>query len=291
MIYQYRKYRSIRDFFENKPKGKDENFTILHKCQGRNFKDFKFNSNCFGCLFCVDKDQGIEDFKNGYSKTIIEEVYRKAFRLEMVESPRTKSGLRHPYANLDAFTSVDETTNIQPWAAALLFNMSANPFRLSMEIPVFNDKYDRNGRLDIGILSDQFFLAVETKTSLDDALKDERFVEQHLKYTEEIRKYAKKYVYITLFGGNESDLYPIGNKYSTGVIGNKGSRFYNMICKNGIKFISANALWCLFCKQTENKDFCWDSFFNELFTDEGCLGLLSAGKVVLQDGEFKIIEI
>ena len=33
------------------------------------------------------------------------------------------------------------------------------------------------------------------------------------------------------------------------------------------------------------------SFFNELFTDEGCLGLLSAGKVVLQDGEFKIIEI
>lgn len=282
MIYQYKKYKSLEDFINNKPKSlHEENYTIIHKCKGIDINNSCFNDNCFQCLFCLNSHEQIEKFlKYVEDEGFFNKVLEKAFKLAPIKSPAVVRGLNHKYKTLDNFTSVDETSNIQPWAAGLLYNSCSKPCRIGMEIPVFNNKYDRNGRLDIGVILKDSLIAIESKISLDDALKDERFVEQYSKYTEEIKKYTNKFVYLTLFGGKETDLYPITSPYCSGFTGNKTKRFYKMIIDNNIKFISASALWCLCVNNIVNKDDHCDKVLQNLFSDSTCIGLVSAGKIV-----------
>ncbi len=296
MIYKYKKYKNIEDFINNKPRSScEERYTIIHKCKGINpsNKEFFFNDNCFGCLFCpLCSQEYLEKFLLYRGKDFISSVNNQSFRKKPVISPKTFRGLRHPYTSLEKFTGIDETTNIQPWATGLLDSISSKPSRVSMEIPIFNLDYDRNGRLDIGIITSKSFLAVESKISLDEALKDERFIEQHSKYTIEITKYASNYLYLTLFGGPETDLFPPNSEFCTGDIGNKTQRFYNMISQNHIYFITSNALWCLACMYIEKGNkYCWDNILLNIFNDPYCLGLCSAGKIIKDNNTYSIAEI
>ena len=190
MIFEYKKYKDVNSFVLDRPKAKkSERYTIIHKCQGVNLKDGIFTDHCFACLFCVlnnEEQKALIEVHRG--KKFIKNVAESAFQGKPIPGMKCIHGLKHPYASLEKFTSVDETSNIQPWAAGLLEAMSSSVSRVSMEIPVFNHDYDRNGRLDIGVITEGLFLAVESKTCLDDALKDERFIEQHVKYTVEIEK-------------------------------------------------------------------------------------------------------
>lgn len=291
MIYKYKKYKSLEDFINNKPKTScDENYTIIHKCKGLDINNSSFNDNCFQCLFCLNSQEQIQKFlKYVDDDNYFYELKEKTFNLNPIKSPMTIHGLSHKYKSLDNFTSVDETSNIQPWAAGILYNSCLKPCRIGMEIPVLNYKYDRNGRLDIGVITKNGLIAIESKISLDDALKDERFVEQYVKYTEEIKKYTNNFIYLTLFGGKETDLYPITNPYCSGLIGNKTKRFYKMIIDNNIKFISATAIWCLYVNNLVNKDNYCDKILQDIFSDNSCIGLVSAGKII-KKGDDVIIE-
>ncbi len=291
MIYNYKKYKNIDDFVNNIPKSiRNEQYTILHKCSGLDIKTRTFNSNCFACLFCVVNDKELQDLLvNNRGLDFIASISRKAFDEEIIDSPKTLSGLKHPYNSFERFTSVDETTNIQPWVAGIISNTCSCSNRVSMEIPIFNLDYDRNGRLDVGIMCNNYLIAIETKTTLDDALADERFIEQYHKYTIEIEKSIKQYTYLTLIGGRESDLLPIQDSHCTGIIGDKTSRFYSKIDKNRIKFISANALLCICAKfLAGNEDFACDKILSKVFKDENCIGLLSCGKIIKDDDKYLI---
>ena len=296
MIYNFKKYKNIDDFVNERAKSKkNEQFTIIHKCQGAKVDGWAcdFNYNCFGCLFCaLYSDECLQAFKDFRGYNFIKDASEAAFKLKPIASPKTIQGLKHPYGSLEKFTGIDETTNIQPWAAGLLGVMSSEESRVSMEIPVFNTDYDRNGRLDIGVMAGDKFLAIEAKISLDDALKDERFIEQNVKYTVEIEKSTQNYTYLTLFGGKETDLFPPSSEYSTGVIGDKSKRFYEMIDKNGIQFITANALWCLCCRYLEKGvSYCWDNMILDIFSSPKCIGLCSAGKIIKDDNGYSIEEV
>ena len=130
---------------------------------------------------------------------------------------------------------------------------------------------------------------MESKISLDDALKDERFIEQYHKYTTEIEKSTSNYIYLTLFGGKETELFPISSSYCSGKIGGKSERFYSIVINNNISFISATALWCLCCKYLVlGNAFAWDVFLKEIFSNPNCIGLLSAGKVMNINGSITI---
>lgn len=293
MIYQYKKYKDIDDFVNNKPKSKkDESYTIVHKCKGLEFNGSVgvYNDHCFGCLFCVLNNKiQLKKYLEYSGTDIIDKVAENAFRGEIISCPKVLRGFRHPYSNLEKFTGIDETTNIQPWAAAILNTLSIDESRVSMEIPVFNLDYDRNGRLDIGVISNGQFLAVESKISLEEALKDERFIEQHIKYTVEIEKSTDSYLYLTLFGGVETDLFPEDSKYCSGKIGDKTKRFYEMIIKNNIQFFTANALWCLCCKYLKyGNRYTWNHILFDIFSNPECIGLLSAGAVYHRDGNIFI---
>ncbi len=291
MIYNYKKYKNIDDFVNNIPKSiRNEQFTILHKCCGLDIKKQMFNNNCFACLFCIVNNKELQDLFACYrGADFISNINNNSFCGEIIDSPKTISGLKHPYSSFEKFTSVDETTNIQPWVAGIINNTCSCPNRAGMEIPIFNLDYDRNGRLDIGVMCNDYLIAIETKTTLDDALADERFIEQYHKYTIEIEKSIKKYVYLTLIGGRESDLLPVQYPHCTGIIGDKTSRFYSKIDKNGIKFISANALLCICAKfLSGNENFACDKILSKVFEDKNCIGLLSCGKIIRNNNKYTI---
>jgi len=284
MIYKFRKYKDIDSFIKNIPKTKnDEEYTIVYKCNGLDFsKPNPFTQKCFGCLFCIfNNDEIIKYFNVFWGDDFINKYSKESFQGKPVTMPTAKKSLKNPIKNLEEFTGVDETSNIQPWTSGIINHMCSTSNRVGMEVPIYNNDYDRNGRLDVCSMTSDKLLAIETKISLDDALKDERFIEQHYKYTTEIEKSITDYYYITLFGGKETDLYPPTSPYCTGKIGSKSERFYEIVTTNNIKFISANALWCLCCRYLEHGDkYSWDIFISKLFSESHCIGLLSAGKVV-----------
>lgn len=288
MIYQYQKYKNIADFVKNIPKSPTiEQYTIIHKCEGLTMKTkCEFNDHCFACLFCVSNADIMEAFFNFWGNNFLKNYSDKFFKGIPIKMPIAKKQLKVPYKDLSQFTTKCETTNIQPWLAGVLTKMSSEGnARTSMEVPVFNMDYDRNGRLDICTMLDGKLFIIETKTNLDDTLSDERFVEQHQKYTEEIEKYAKDYIYITVIGGNETDLYPENSPFTTGSSGGKSNRFYKLLLDNNIKFSTPAAIWGTYCNFiVHGKNYSWDNFLYKIFKDKNCQGLLSAG-IVKKDSQ------
>lgn len=161
-----------------------------------------------------------------------------------------------------------------------------------MEVPVFNFGYDRNGRLDICSMTEDHLLVMESKTTVDDALLDERFVEQHVKYTEVINEFTRQYTYLTLVGGKDTDIYPDDSVFCTGKSGGKAARFLNILVDNKIQAITANALWCLCCKYlVEGNAFSWDNFLVNTFNNPECICLVSAGIITSSKGQPTVISL
>lgn len=296
MIYDYKKYKGIAEFVADTPLSKRSNqFTVVNKCKGCTIvrEQPTLNHNCFGCLFCAINDIALlTQMKNMFGCDFVSIAAHEAFKGVPVKPQITQKGLRPPYASLEKFTSVDETTNIQPWAAALLHHICSTENRISMEVPIFNYGYERNGRLDICSITPNHLMVMESKTTLDDALADERFIEQHTKYTEVIDKITRDYTYITLIGGKETDIYPTSSAFCTGIIGNKAARFHQMLINNNIQVLTANALWCLCCKYLiEGNRFSWDHFLVDALRTPECIGLVSAGLLIVQNGHLTIQSI
>ena len=294
MIYKYNKYDSINSFINMfSSKNICNEYTILNKCNGFDFEKNKYTDNCFACLFCIFSNTLYKEFNRYWNDDLISKYADTMFNGVPVTPPSAKNIINCKYKSIEYVTSIDETSNIQPCIAGILQNIGSTECRIGLEIPVFNDNYNRNGRLDICVINNnKKMLILETKTSLDDALKDERFIEQQKKYTDEINKYSDDYLYLTAFGGKETDLFPIDSIYCTGKIGNKTLRFYNFVKESNIHFISANAIWGICCNYLKyGKQYSWDIFIDNIFKDKNCVGLLSSGKIIYKDSKYYIEKI
>jgi len=286
MIYKFKKYQNVDNFVSNAPSSNiDKEYTIINECNGFNIQSNSFNERCFGCLFCVwENPEIMHKFTEYWGNDFISSYSQKAFQGNPIEPPSAKLLLKNPYKNLEFFTKTKETSNIQPWASGIVNHMCKENNRISMEVPVLNPDYDRNGRLDICSITNTTLLTMESKISLEDALKDERFIEQRYKYISEIEKSTNNYIYLTLLGGEETDLLPPNSPHCSGKIGKKTERFYSIVTENYIPFISATALWCLCCRYiTYGTDYAWDTFLVETFKNPKCIGLLSAGKIIISE--------
>lgn len=294
MIYEYYKYKNIESFIKNQPSNKNsKEYTVLFKCDAldeKQGKRYEFKNNCFGCLFCILESNDLkEKYFNHFDEDEIKDKAKAAFKGRLVNPPSAKYQLRNPFKSLEHFTKISETENIQPWAAGLLNHSTSNENRIGMEINVPNELYKRDGRLDICAITEEYLMVLESKVSLEEALKDERFIEQYEKYYSEINKASDKFLLAVLIGGKETDLLPSEHQQCTGRVGDISKRFYNIIDNYRIPFISANALWCLTLKYIINGDnYSWDKFIPQVFSDENCIGLLSAGKVIKVKDGYKI---
>ncbi len=292
MIYEFYKYKSIKDFISGTYSKKDlRQYSLpFGNCRGisqESDDSLNFNSRCFKCNFCA-----FGELSSLYLPPIFPTT-SSFFSGEIVTIPSAKLIMNNPYKHFNIFTSEQETKNIQPWVAGILGNTCSIPNRVGMEIPAHNELFDRNGRIDVGIHTNSYTILIETKTTLEDALSDERFVEQHAKYSSCINEYLNKenYLLAIVIGGAETDLLPQTDPRCTSVIGNRSNRFFRLLTEYNIPVISANALWCLSHIKINNPSFEVEKFLQDIFKDPNCLGLLSAGKLVFENNNIKIESI
>ncbi len=293
-----RKYTSIINFINKSSSFIQENFSlVMSECNAVEKVDSNFNINdtCFYCNYCYFGSltpaykQKFKEIKEQYYSSIF-------FKGKKIELPFARNFIATPRnKNLDTFTSFNETRRIQPWATALFQNCSNQNTITAIEIPVQNREFDRDGRIDIGATSHDFFLFIEAKTTLQDAMNDERFVEQYEKYIQTITEYLqlKSFVLLLLIGGEEKELYPQGSAYNPFGVGDLTKRFYNLLENNGnrIPFISASALWALSIKFMEDPSFNMVKFIHNLFLDKNTFGLLTSGAVVKSNNQFDLFDV
>lgn len=289
MIYEYYKYKSIKDFISGRH-GKNNliQYSLpFGNCRGisTNSDDsLIFNSKCFNCNFCA-----FGELSSLYHTPMFPTI-NSFFSGEIIEIPSAKLIMNNPYKHFNVFTSEQETKNIQPWVAGILGNICSTPNRVGMEIPAHNELFDRNGRIDVGIYTNSYTILIETKTTLEDALSDERFVEQHAKYSPCINELLNKenYLLAIVIGGAETDLLPQTDSRCTSSVGNKSNRFFRLLTEYNIPVISANALWCLSHIKINTPSFSVENFLQNIFKDSSCIGLLSAGKLVFKNNDIQI---
>lgn len=296
MIYRHKKYKDIEAFILGNPVNNNdiEYSLVFGNCEGiseNKNREISFNNKCFGCLFCAFGNMK-ESFIDLFGHNQLLEIANKGFNGEIVDPVNARLILGNPYRNLECFTKTAETKNIQPWAAGILQSICKKPCRVGMEIQAPNDIFDRDGRLDVCAMTNDFLMVFETKTSLDDALNDERFVEQHAKYSPVISKHLNnnEYFLSIMIGGKETDLLPESHELCSSRVGEKSERFYKLISEYSIPFISANALWLLALSNllgVEKRSA--DDFFRSIAEDSRVVGIVTAGKIVF-NGEKFIIE-
>lgn len=193
-------------------------------------------------------------------------------------------------SNFEEFTSTKELTNIALWTlSALIYNSkNKSDIRYGKEIEILHEANPRNGRLDVVIKSNKSILIIETKVTLRKLLDENRFTIQMKNYSEEIQRqksiFPQNPLLVLEIGGYESDLYPLNHPDClTNNVGNITSDFYNKILSNNIKFISANALWCLV-----EKSLYWEDTLFQWLSDPKVFGILTGGLVIYKNNEFII---
>jgi ferredoxin len=185
------------------------------------------------------------------------------------------------YKSFEKFTGVKETTNISLWAGSTARYLFGNDAKIGLEIPLSIGGRDRNGRLDICVLTKSNLIIMEAKTGLKKMVAEGRFVAQILAYDEEIsgleleKRNRISSIKLLLIGDNENDLLPQTHEFCTSKVGNLSDTFYKAILTHGIQFISARGLLALAMSKLISPNNSIDNFFINAFKDQNTVGLLS----------------
>ncbi len=288
-----KKYSSLRNFIFNCTARNEEfNLSLVCKAVSLQNSEVLIDNSCFYCNYCYFGDLlsaysiKFDEIKHDYPSSVF-------FNKQLVKLPNSRIFLDNPNnKNLYTFTSIEETKRIQLWAVSILSNFTNQKVMTAMEIPVYIESFDRTGRIYIGARSGDKYVFIETKTTLRDLMKDERFVEQYLNYLSSISNVltSNKFILFVLIGGSEAELYPPDSENNLEDIGELSERFYKLIANNGsrIPFVSVAAFWALSIKFMENKNFNIIAFLNDLFKIDNVYGLVSGGIIVKGPAGFQV---
>jgi len=284
MIYSFQKYSNITSFLnpgEVSDVNKEFSIPMASECKGiksNSQSEINFTPKCFKCNFCAFGELE-EDYKRFINFPIDDSNY---FNGELVDLP-SASKLNNPTCSLETFTEKNERSRIQKWEMGILKNILGENYKISEEIMAPSNDDDRAGRIDIGVYNknDEIIL-LETKTTLNDTLNDERFVAQFEKYHNSINasNFDGEYLLCLSIGGYEQELLPPGLS-ETADVGNKRARLYNLLNNKSkrIPMISANAIWCLSTMYINNNIDDIAKKLIQIFKDESNIALLSCGVI------------
>lgn len=267
-------------------------------------------TNCINCMFCVFGCTGhrafikntieVEDLCYDLTKSQFNELKQtlipKLFQGSLLSLPQVQlSSLKVQYKDFDSFTAVDETENIAVWSANTMKYLSSSlEPKVSLEVHV-RKTGDRDGRLDITLynIKDQYLLVGETKTTFEDMMGDERFQPQLIAYNKELDKKCGsliKHNAFLIIGGEETDLLPPTSPHCTSKIGNKASKFYNILKRNNFFFFSANALLALGLMKLFDsvEKYTIENMYDKIIRTKNYYGLLSSGVI---DRNFQILNL
>jgi hypothetical protein len=203
--------------------------------------------------------------------------------------PKNKALDSH-FRSFEHWTQVNEVNHISLWLLAALRSLFGKdlPSTLEVEIPLPGEA--RPGRLDVLARRGNQLICLEAKTSIGDAVKDRRFVEQVPKYKREILKTCEGLglddlapTVVLATGGSESDLRSTDGLLRPTAVGHK---FLTICVENEITFITANAIWQLLAAKLTAKDVRQDlaSALEMLEKSPNLIGLTTAGFVNREHG-------
>jgi hypothetical protein len=193
------------------------------------------------------------------------------------------SAIDAKFRSFEEWTSVNEVRHISQWLATALKAFLGSELRVSTEVEIPLEGERRPGRLDVvGLLGCQL-LCFEAKTSMSDAIKDRRFVEQIPKYKREISETLEDSKYqeldASLFlvvGGSEQDLRQEKGLLKPSPVGQK---LVELCLRHEIKMVTANAVWQILAARltlgvSSAKAM---EVFTSLYSNDNYLGVTSAG--------------
>jgi hypothetical protein len=207
----------------------------------------------------------------------------------------TLDSCNNKYLSFEKYTGINETKNISVWGGSIAKYIFGGSAKLGLEIPLRINGRDRNGRLDICVLSPSALVVIEAKVSLRKLMAEGRYEAQILAYDEELatlnleNAYKVASIRLLLIGDNETDLLPQEHDLCSSKVGNMSQNFYKSIIKNGIKFISARGLLSLAMSKFINPNFLADEYFIDAFNDPNTIGLLS-NTLVKKNGNNIVLE-
>jgi hypothetical protein len=304
--------KSFKDYLENNTNGKT---TLVLTCNSNldalKLSDEKLtidSERCIGCLSCIIANSGVPHkviiqripqimismFGSEDELRSIFEESKNYFQGVPASLPQFSKIFGRMCGGFEEFTAKNEVDGLAIWSMITLkFLSSDGKARVAKEIGITPEQRLRDARLDVCVMSNNRVAIAETKVSLVKMLADGRFPIQMRNYNQECRNSILQFnrdhdvsLDMDLFliiGGKETDLFPPNDSRCTARTGNRSATFYQRIEKEGIRFVSANALWALAMKSLSDKRrICWDLLFPEIFS-QGAIGLVSAG-IVMKDG-------
>jgi ferredoxin len=213
----------------------------------------------------------------GHSKVELAEVKERLinFNENSLDSFNTN------YKSFEKYTGIKETTNISVWGGNAVRYLFGEDAKIGLEIPLTIGGRDRNGRLDICVLSKNTLIVIEAKIGLKKLIAEGRYEAQILAYDEELtglnleEKYKFSSIKLLLIGDDETDLLPQDHEYCSSRVGNLSQIFYKSILKHGIQFISARGLLSLTMSKFIDPNSSANQIFINAFKDSNTVGLLS----------------
>lgn len=195
------------------------------------------------------------------------------------------SALDSRFRSFDKWTEIDEVKHISLWLLAAVRGFYSNSVRSGLEIKIPIPGESRPGRLDVVALYEQRLICFEAKTSISEAIKDRRFIEQVPKYRKEIKSASATAglantdpLIFLATGGSESDLKAKDYKLNPSAVGKK---LLEVCDRHHIKFVTANAIWQLLAIRliAPERAVGLDQLLKTLDETESFLGLTSAGYI------------
>ena len=266
---------------------------------------------CIGCLSCITSKKPFRIMDKLIKTKLLNQLFTQVDTVINIQNTNciftgnrivlpTYGGSKRNFSSLEYFTSTNETRHIGLWATSMLKFLSSdkNPV-VGTEIEIDTPNSLRPNRLDVCIRSNSNVLVFETKSNFTSMMGDKRYREQIPAYAKECEKQIREYFndnkvnldfhIFLVVGGSETCLFPPSHPDCTAKIGDQSQKFYDDIVKHKIKFISANAIWILAMNGIINdKKICWDKLFPQVFGSADTLGLLTAGVVKVNNGEYFI---
>jgi hypothetical protein len=247
-------------------------------CPGNKFTvsdTYEISSHCNDSTSGSDWGPLIDKVRNSFSGSLLDE---NEFQSVSFFNPLGR------YQGFEDFTAVDETMNIAVWLGNTVKFLLGKNSRVSLEIPIDVPGAERDGRLDVSGIIENYLITCETKTTFKDLMADKRFVEQMSGYEKKLEDETEgtsiRYQQFLVIGGAETDLLPPKDPRSTSRLGNDSETFYRLLKEHQIRFISAKAFLLLGLKALVNPvGFNLENELTDLFPSNA-LGLVTSGPVM-----------
>jgi NAD-dependent dihydropyrimidine dehydrogenase PreA subunit len=295
LVFTHKTYRNLPNFLSQlePEKSKHELLTDEINCISFNKSSKKIsvlNDNCISCGSCAFGCPGGKiNFIDGVLASPQCSSFGGASNIEINKihseiidfTGNSLSNSNETYRSFEKFTGVKETTNIAVWggnATKFLFGKEA---KIGLEIPLTISGRDRNGRLDICVLTENTLIVIEAKIGLKKLIAEGRYEAQMLAYDEELtalqlqKKHKLFSIKLLLIGDDETDLLPQNHELCTSKVGNLSQVFYKSILKHRIQFITARGLLSLAMSKFTNPKISASNVFLNAFKDPATVGLLS----------------